>query len=110
MMRRFGSGHLRTKPATEETVNPMEGMGNLADVMLVFACGLLLALIINWDVNILDDEAEAESSPVLGEEITEFQSVLDGQGSPLDDGVDYEEMGVVYRDPETGTLYMVITE
>ena len=30
----------------------MDGMANLADVMLVFACGLILALIINWNVDV----------------------------------------------------------
>ena len=35
----------------DEDFNPMEGMANLADVMLVFACGLILALIINWNVD-----------------------------------------------------------
>ena len=31
---------------TDDDFSPMEGVGNMADAMLVFACGLLLALII----------------------------------------------------------------
>ena len=33
-------GRLRAARKTEE-INPMEGVGNMADAMLVFACGLL---------------------------------------------------------------------
>ena len=36
----------------KESFNPMDGMANLADVMLVFACGLLIALIASWNVDI----------------------------------------------------------
>ena len=48
MIRRSGSGRLGKSESFEsESINPMDGVANLADVMLVFACGLMLALIIN---------------------------------------------------------------
>ena len=38
---------------TEEApVDPMSSIGNLADAMLVLAVGIMLALILNWNVDI----------------------------------------------------------
>jgi len=34
-----------------EEINPLEGAINIVDAMLVFACGLMLALAINWNVD-----------------------------------------------------------
>ena len=57
----------------DEDFNPMEGMANLADVMLVFACGLILALIINWNVDMTTigqtEEVPEEKYEVEGLEI-----------------------------------------
>ena len=36
--------------------NPSEGILNLADVMLVFACGLMLSLVMNWNIDINVEE------------------------------------------------------
>ena len=44
-------GRLRVEQRGDE-FDPMEGMANLADVMLVFECGLLLDIIINWNVDV----------------------------------------------------------
>jgi len=41
----------RTLRATED-VNPLEGVVNIADVMLVFACGLMLALAVYWNIEL----------------------------------------------------------
>ena len=83
----------------------MDGVANLADVMLVFACGIMLALIINWNVDVgsvLENSVQVEQ----GQEVTDLENLGEGQGKLSEDG-QYEEMGVVYRDPETGDLYMV---
>ena len=79
-------------------------MANLVDVMLVIAVGLMLALVINWNVDIA---ARNDENVARGEEITELE-VLSEEGTPLDGGGEYEELGVVvYRDSLTGKLYMV---
>ena len=90
----------------EETVNPMDGLSNLADVMLVFACGLMLALITYWNVDV---SGVSGSIDVVeqGQEITEDVS---GFGEQKTDGESeslFEEYGTVYRDASTGKLYMV---
>ncbi|MDR3148717.1 MAG: DUF2149 domain-containing protein [Oscillospiraceae bacterium] len=88
--------------ADGEAVNPMDGVANLADIMLVLACGLMLALVINWNVKITAEE------PVVSKE-TEYEEIEPADGGETgevnSDG--YTEVGVVYRDPESGKLYLV---
>ena len=104
MKRHSGSGKLGgAAGAYDEEINPMDGVGNLADVMLVFACGLLLALITFWNVDVAGIGAPVEID--RGMEITDMQG-LDSEGNPLDDGDLLEEYGTVYRDAD-GNFYMV---
>ena len=105
MIRRVGSGRLSGGKNLTEEINPMDGVANLADVMLVFACGIMLALIVNWNVDVgsvLEGSVQVEQ----GQEVTDLENLGEGQGQLSEDGK-YEEMGTVYRDPETGNLYMV---
>jgi hypothetical protein len=92
----------------DEDVNPMDGAANLADVMLVLACGLMLALIINWNVDVTPVTEQGDSL-TPGVEITES---IDGgsEQSDSDSDAELEELGTVYRDPTTGKLYMVENE
>lgn len=96
-------GRLRVTHKTEE-YNPMEGMANLADVMLVFACGLLLALIINWNVDVSSagkQNAEEQKTKY------EVEGVDENSDQTIDGESDLQEMGKVYKDPETGKYYVV---
>jgi hypothetical protein len=97
--RRYRSGRLNV----EEDINPMDGLANLADIMLVLACGLLLALIINWNIDI------GGTVPVnQGQEVSGMQGLSnEANGDKSVDLKQYEKMGVVYKDPSTGKLYMV---
>lgn len=82
----------------KESFNPMDGMANLADVMLVFACGLLIALIASWNVdisNVSNTENRYEIEKAQGAEKT------------IEEEADMEEMGTVYKDPDTGKYYIV---
>lgn len=80
----------------------MTGLGNLADVMLVLACGLMLALVVNWNVDI----APREEETARADEIQEMEFAGDG-GESLD-AAEFEKIdGAVYRDPDTGKLYLV---
>ena len=47
MRRRYGKTKLEVRQDSMDDINPMEGVANLVDAMLVLACGLMLALIIN---------------------------------------------------------------
>ncbi|WP_243152883.1 DUF2149 domain-containing protein [Sporotomaculum syntrophicum] len=87
-----------------EDVNPLEGVINIVDAMLVFACGLMLALAINWNVDLglgqrinLEQGQEVSDTPDIREDLIKTQ----GEGEL------YERMGTVYKDPETGRLFML---
>lgn len=44
-------------------VNPMEGVANLADVMLVLAVGMMLAPVVAWNVDICPICGRSSRSP-----------------------------------------------
>lgn len=104
MRRRYRSTKLSIRTEQPEEVNPMESVANLVDAMLVLACGLMLALIINWNVDV--GSAGTTVQLEKEQEVTSLEGVRgSGEISDLENG--YEELGMVYRDPETGKLYMV---
>lgn len=95
-------GSLRTVRKPEE-FNPMEGVGNMADAMLVFACGLLLALILSWNVN-LDEFGTITKTSQNKYEIQGYDSAKPQQ---MDADNQLQEMGKVYRDLSTGKYYVI---
>ncbi len=82
-----------------EDVDPMTSMSGIGDVMLVFACGLMTALIVAWSVDL-----GAFSQVELGEEIESLEESAQTEGAS---DSNYVEMGRVYMDPETGQYYLV---
>ena len=72
----------------------------LVDVMLVFACGLIAALIAS---NPQLSQALAPTVETI-EQGRELPSLPENMG---DDGSGFESVGTVYRDPETGRLILV---
>ena len=81
----------------------MEGVGNMADAMLVFACGLLLALILSWNVNVNEfGEISNDATNVY-----EVNGIDGGVTQQINENSNLEEMGTVYRDPATGKYYVV---
>ena len=88
----------------DEDLNPMEGAGNIADVMLVFATGLMMSLIIFWNVDLqatdlvpAQDATEVESMNATAQEV---QDTVDTEAQ-------YQKMGTVYIDPATGKMYLI---
>jgi len=86
----------------------------MVDVMLVFACGLLVALVLSWNLQavLLPDKSPEARQRLLqaiqqavsleqGKELDQVPDVGSGAGSG------YQEMGTVFRDPETGKLIMI---
>lgn len=85
-----------TSPFLESEGSPMESIANIVDVMLVFACGLLLALVTVWNVDIGLDRPD---------NMYEVSDVVEESQSVSKDNL--QEAGKVYRDPATGNLYFV---
>ena len=84
--------------------DPMDSMGNLMDVMLVFACGLMVALVAHYNVDL-------NASPDLNGNVEELNDPLEQVAEDIDDGSSaYSEVGTVYRDADTGQLYVVTRE
>lgn len=88
-----------------EDVNPVEGVINIADAMVVFACGLMLALAIYWNIDLGPDGELININ--RGREMTEIpqirEDLIEAQGS----GKLYERIGTIYKDPETGQLFLL---
>ncbi|MDR3295570.1 MAG: DUF2149 domain-containing protein [Clostridiales Family XIII bacterium] len=99
-----GGGLRRGKSLLDDDINPMDGAVNIVDAMLVFACGLMLSLVIYWNVDL---EENRLASVEQGGDVTEVESVQDAVTEDADGDTRYERMGSVYRDPDTGKLYMV---
>ncbi len=95
---------MRTERAHEE-VNPLEGVVNIVDAMLVFACGLMLSLIINWNVDIGQEQSKVEMTQ--GQDVSGIEGIKDNLIESKDKGKLYQKMGTVYKDPATGKLFML---
>ena len=95
--------------------DPMAGTSNLVDAMLVIAVGLLVFLVISWNMqSIVFNENMDEQQKQRVKNAIEEVSQID-QGDELKDSPDlskssgegFTEMGKVYRDSDTGKLIMV---
>ncbi|MBU3070719.1 DUF2149 domain-containing protein [Aestuariicella sp. G3-2] len=93
----------RFSPADEEPLGPM---ANLLDLMLVFACGLIAALIAMSEQ--LQEHFQSELQDTQAKTVIERGKELPnlpGDGAVGGDG--YESVGQVYRDPKTGKLILI---
>ncbi|MGQ9712287.1 MAG: DUF2149 domain-containing protein [Desulfotomaculales bacterium] len=91
-----------------EEANPLEGAINIVDAMLVFACGLMLALMIYWKVPIIPQGERIELKQAR--EISHLPEVRRDLLEIPGEGKAYKKVGTVFKDPETGKLFMVTTE
>lgn len=83
----------------------MEGVANLVDAMLVLACGLMMALISFYKVDI-KGASTVKTEEIKEEQLQEIEDydVVDEEGN-ISGG--YESRGKVYEDKKTGKLYVV---
>ena len=79
--------------------DPRTGLVNLADVMLVFACGLIVALVARYNVDLTD--YQPDDMEHVTQQVTQAQEEISVSSAR------YSEMGTIYQDTETGELYMV---
>jgi len=102
MSRYYGagrSGFRRSKSRDE--VDPMSSMGNMGDVMLVFACGLMVALVVAWNVDLGKFQQVEMNQELKENDIETITEQLYGEGGA------FVERGRVYQDPTTGKYYLV---
>ena len=87
-----------------EDVDPMQSVANMADCMLVLACGLMLALVMYWKLDVspaMQEVVEDTDLAEISSSIEDMETTMNSEGSG------YEELGMVYRDPKTGKMYMM---
>ena len=96
---------LRKRRRISESVDddPMSGLNNLSDAMLVLALGFLIFAIMALSVN-PDMISEQTQTKDVSTAETFSQNYSDAGG--LEDS-GYSEVGKVYEDPTTGELVMV---
>ena len=108
-----------------ESVDPMQFLSNLSDAMLVLAVGMMLALIVHWNVDIstsggvMSDsgisyaaEGEGGSAQINKEDAIRFSEdeLAHMDTDTLEDGGEgMEKLGEVYYDAATGQYYIVQT-
>jgi hypothetical protein len=89
----------------ETPEDPQASLVNLVDIMLVFICGLIVALV-SAQPMFDSNSASAEGGKQVvepGRELAELPEGLKGQAA----GAGMEPVGQVYRDPKTGKLILV---
>lgn len=112
----------RTERFSGESVDPMHYLSNLSDAMLVLAVGMMLALIVHWNVdistggrsdNLSGDTVAAEGEG--GQSIIDRDSAvtftpeqleqMDATEGESDEGM--EKLGEIYYDAATGKYYII---
>ncbi|MBE6512358.1 MAG: DUF2149 domain-containing protein [Methanobrevibacter olleyae] len=111
-MVKIGRNNFFDEPSEED---PMTGVANLVDAMLVIAVGLLIFLVISWNMQsiVFNDNVTPEQKQ---DAINAMKQVTEiDQGKQLNEtpdvsnssGEGYAELGKVYKDSNTGKLIMI---
>ncbi len=90
-----------------DSFNPTDGLSNLADCMLVLACGLMVALVVNFNVDMNQDlvEVQETDSMIQVQEEDVSEAVVDTTSQQNSGSNMYQELGMLYKDPSTGKMY-----
>ena len=84
-----------------EDISPMESLVNLTDMMLVFICGLLISIIIFWNVDMDNIVIIYDESQLV--KIENPEEVVQEMELNISSG----ELGTAVLDPKTGEIYVV---
>lgn len=106
MLRRNGSGRLSGGNDFSRRVeaDPMASVANLVDAMLVLAVGIMLALIVSWNLNIAEN-GQVSDNARKEDALSDFteEDIKDTE-VPQDK---LEKQGTVYYDPDTDKYYII---
>ncbi len=110
MVRKF-----RKRRLDSDEEDPMAGVANLVDAMLVIAVGLLVFLVMSWnmqDVVFNEDLDQSQREDAMNAmknavNIDQGQQLNDTPDVSNSSGQGFSEVGKVYRDPSSGRLIMV---
>jgi hypothetical protein len=91
---------------------PLGPLANLVDIMLVFACGLIAALVAQSNdlQQLFNVESKAAIEKSIEHDIKQGKELIDVPKS-IKDSIQgkegYQSLGQVYKDPETGKLILI---
>lgn len=95
----------RTSSFDNEDSEPLAPLANLIDIMLVFACGLIAALVaISPDLKQHFSSTKTQQVIQAGKELAEMPESMQQQ---MQSREGYQAMGQVYKDPKTGKLILI---
>lgn len=94
----------RRRKQRGEKIDPMGGVGNLFDVMLVFACGLMIAIMALWNIDLNNVVNIIDQSELV--ELDENEAIDQSNAAASN----YNQLGIAIEDPETGKTYVVDDE
>lgn len=104
----------RSSQFDSQEQEPLGPLANLIDIMLVFSCGLIAALVAvspeleqHFQINKNDSAVQIQPVNSVGKELTSAPEALKNK---LQSQVGYQSMGQVYRDPKTGKLILISNE
>lgn len=100
MKSRFSNEHF-----TKEDDEPLGPLANLVDIILVFACGLIAALVA-LSPNLQDHFNVKKETTVISQG-KELVNVPKNIKEKMDGTNGYESLGQVYKDPKTGKLILI---
>ena len=100
----YGMGGSFRAPKAREEVDPMSSLSNVGDIMLVFACGLMVALVVAWNVDLGKFQQVEMNQEIQQDDIEQITEQLYGEGNA------FVDKGRVYQDPTTGKYYLVEEE
>jgi hypothetical protein len=79
--------------------------------MLVLAVGIMLALILNWNVDLAVVSAATDNTPKVDESVTFTEDDLEQSTTDeIPSGDELTKLGTVYYDAETGKYYIITSE
>lgn len=96
----------KKKRFSDSDDDPMSGISNLSDAMLVLALGFLIFAImaLSTNPNMISGMQQSQAS----QDIVTGESFSNESGSVSDaESKGYNEVGKVFKDPKTGELVMV---
>ncbi|VUD46745.1 hypothetical protein TDB9533_00886 [Thalassocella blandensis] len=91
-----------------EEDDPLSGFANIMDVMLVFALGLMLALVTQSQELQRHFKLDPKTIIETGSELIDAPEIIEQITEGKQHGM--ESLGQVYRDPKTGKLLLIETK
>lgn len=101
-MRKKGKLLGRRAFSDREDVNPMNYMANLSDAMLVLAVGIMLAVVVAWNVDISTTAPDSSVNMSQVEQLQDDVLEMDVTNQNSDEAVSADDFGLI----EYGTVYM----